>query len=91
MTKAELINAVSAKTCLSKADSSKAVNATIDAISEALVNGEKVSLVGFGTFETKVRAAHNGINPATKESIQIPESKAPTFKAGKTLKDAVNE
>ena len=72
MTKAELINAVAQKTELSKKDSEKAVVAVIDAISETLAAGEKVALVGFGTFEVKERAAREGINPRTKEKIEIP-------------------
>ena len=80
MTKAELINAVAQKTELSKKDSEKAVVAVIDAISEALAAGEKVALVGFGTFEVKERAAREGINPRTKEKIEIPASKLPVFK-----------
>ena len=75
MTKAELINVVAQKTELSKKDSEKAVVAVIDAISEALAAGEKVALVGFGTFEVKERAAREGINPRTKEKIEIPSSK----------------
>ena len=90
MTKAELINAVAQKTELSKKDSEKAVVAVIDAISETLAAGEKVALVGFGTFEVKERAAREGINPRTKEKIEIPASKLPVFKAGKALKDMVN-
>lgn len=80
MTKAELINAVAQKTELSKKDSEKAVVAVIDAISETLAAGEKVALVGFGTFEVKERAAREGINPRTKEKIEIPASKLPVFK-----------
>ena len=91
MTKTELIAAVAAKTQLSKKDSEKAVTAVIDAITEALVEGEKVSLVGFGSFETKTRAERKGINPRTKEEITIPSSKLPAFKAGKALKDAVSK
>ncbi len=89
MTKAELISAVAEKSNLTKKDSDKAVTAVIDAITEALVNGEKVSLVGFGTFEVKDRAARKGINPRTKEPMPIPASKLPAFKAGKALKEAV--
>ena len=89
MTKAELINAVAQKTELSKKDSEKAVVAVIDAISETLAAGEKVALVGFGTFEVKERAAREGINPRTKEKIEIPASKLPVFKAGKALKEVV--
>lgn len=89
MTKAELINAVAEKTGLTKKDSDKAVNAVLDSITEALAEGEKVSLVGFGAFEVRYRAARNGINPRTKEPMPIPASNLPTFRAGKTLKEAV--
>ncbi|MCL2857270.1 MAG: HU family DNA-binding protein [Oscillospiraceae bacterium] len=89
MTKAELISAVAEKSNLTKKDSDKAVTAMIDAITEALVSGDKVSLVGFGTFEVKDRAARKGINPRTKEPMPIPASKLPAFKAGKALKEAV--
>lgn len=89
MTKAELISAVAEKSELTKKDSDKAVTAVIDAITEALVKGDKVSLVGFGTFEVKDRAARKGINPRTKEPMPIPASKLPAFKAGKALKEAV--
>ena len=91
MTKAELISAVAEKTDMTKKDSDKAVSAVIDVITEALVNGDKVSLVGFGTFEVKNRSARNGINPRTKEAMPIPASKLPSFKAGKALKEAVAE
>jgi len=89
MTKAELISAVAEKSGLTKKDSDKAVTAMIDAITEALVSGDKVSLVGFGTFEVKDRAERMGINPRTKEPMPIPASKLPAFKAGKALKEAV--
>ena len=89
MNKAELVAAVAEKTGLSKKDSEKAVNAAFDAISETLVEGGKVQLVGFGSFETKTRNARVGRNPRTKEEIEIPASRIPTFKAGKALKDAV--
>ena len=89
MNKAELINAVAEKAALSKKDSEAAVNATLEAISCALSEGEEVRLVGFGTFEVKKREARVGRNPKTKEAIQIPASKVPAFKAGKALKDAV--
>ena len=89
MNKAELVAAVAEKTGLSKKDTEKAVNATFDAISAALVEGGKVQLVGFGSFETKVRNARVGRNPRTKEEIEIPASRVPLFKAGKALKDAV--
>ncbi len=91
MTKAELISAVAQKTELSKKDSEKAVVAVIDAISEALAAGEKVALVGFGTFEVKERAGREGINPRTHEKIEIPASKLPSFKAGKALKEMVSK
>ena len=90
MTKAELINAVAQKTELSKKDSEKAVVAVLDAISETLAAGEKVALVGFGTFEVRERGARTGRDPRTNQEIQIPASKAPAFKAGKALKDTVN-
>lgn len=89
MNKAELVAAVAEKTGLSKKDSEKAVNAAFDAISAELVEGGKVQLVGFGSFETKVRNARVGRNPRTKEEIEIPASRVPAFKAGKALKDAV--
>ena len=90
MTKVELINAVAAKTGLTKKDSEKAVSAVFGTITDTLKAGEKVSLVGFGTFDVKTRAAREGINPRTKEKIQIAASKLPTFKAGKALKDLVD-
>ena len=89
MNKAELVAAVAEKTGLSKKDSEKAVNAAFDAISETLVEGGKVQLVGFGSFETKTRNARVGRNPRTKEEIEIPASRVPAFKAGKALKDTV--
>lgn len=91
MTKAELISAVAQKAELSKKDSDKAVSAVMDVITEALASGDKVSLVGFGTFEVKARAERKGINPRTKEEITIAASKLPSFKAGKALKDAVSK
>ena len=89
MNKADLVAAVAEKTGISKKDSEKAVNAAFDAITAALVAGDKVQLVGFGAFETKERSARVGRNPKTKEEIQIPASRVPAFKAGKALKDAV--
>lgn len=89
MNKAELVAAVAEKTGLSKKDSEKAVNASLDSIVEALAAGDKVQLVGFGTFEVKERSARVGRNPQTKEPIQIPASRAATFTARKALKDAV--
>ena len=90
MNKTELVAAVAEKAGLSKKDADKAVAAVIDAIVDTLKAGDKVALVGFGTFEVKKRAAREGINPLTKEKIKIAASKAPAFKAGKALKDALN-
>ena len=89
MNKADLVAAVAEKSGISKKDSEKAVNAAFDAITEALVAGDKVQLVGFGAFGTKERSARVGRNPKTKEEIQIPASRVPAFKAGKALKDAI--
>ena len=89
MNKADLVAAVAEKAGISKKDSEKAVNAAFDAITEALVAGDKVQLVGFGAFETKERSARIGRNPKTKESIEIPASRVASFKVGKALKDAV--
>ena len=89
MNKAELISAAAEKAGLSKKDCEKAVNAALDVITEALVKGDKVQLVGFGAFDVKERGARVGRNPQTKEEIQIPATKVPQFKAGKALKDAV--
>ena len=91
MTKAELIAVVGEKAGLTKKDADKAVTAVLEAITETLVSGEKVSLVGFGTFEVKERAERMGHNPQTGEAIVIGASKAPVFKAGTALKNAVNE
>ena len=90
MNKTELVAAVAAKAEISKKDAEAAVAATFDAITAALADGDKVALVGFGTFAVKERAARTGLNPQTKDKIEIPASKAPSFKAGKALKDAVN-
>lgn len=89
MNKAELINAVAAAAEVSKKDAEAVLTATLDAITDALKEGDKVQLVGFGSFEVKKRAARTGLNPRTKETIEIPASAVPTFKAGKALKDAV--
>ena len=89
MNKTELIAAVAAKTGLTKKDAEKVVNATIDTITESLVKGDKVNVSGFGIFEVKTRGERVGRNPRTKETIQIPATKLPAFKASKTLKDAV--
>ena len=91
MTKADLINVVAQKADMTKKDSETAVSAVLEAITEALAGGDKVSLVGFGTFEVKDRAERKGINPRTKEEISIAASKLPAFKAGKALKDAVSK
>lgn len=90
MNKTELIAAIANQTELSKKDAEAALKAFIDVVSEELKKGEKVQLVGFGTFEVSERAARTGRNPQTKEEITIPASKAPKFKAGKALKDIVN-
>ena len=91
MNKAELIAAVAEKTGLSKKDTEAVVSASLEVITESLAQGEKVQLVGFGSFETKARAARIGRNPRTKEEIKIPASKLPVFKAGKALKDTVSK
>ncbi len=89
MNKTELVAAIAEKSGLSKKDSEAALSATVEAVTEALKAGDKVSLVGFGTFETRERAARVGKNPATGESIEIAACTVPAFKAGKALKDAV--
>ena len=91
MNKADLVAAVAEKADMSKKDAEKAVKAVFDAIEESLAANEKVQLVGFGTFEVKDRAERTGRNPQTKETITIPASKVPGFKAGKALKDAVQK
>ena len=89
MNKTELIAATAEKAGLTKKDAERAVNAAIDAITAAMVAGEKVQVAGFGIFEAKKREARTGRNPLTKETIQIPATRVPAFKASKTLKDAV--
>ena len=89
MNKTDLINVVAAEANLSKKDADAAVNATLAAIANALKEGDKVQLIGFGTFEVKVVAEREGRNPKTGETIKIAASKTPTFSAGKGLKDAV--
>ena len=89
MTKAELVSAVAEKAGLTKKDSDAVIEAVLDAITETLAKGDKVALVGFGTFEVKTRAARKGINPRTKEPMDIAASTLPVFKAGKGLKDAI--
>lgn len=91
MNKSELINAVAEKTALSKKDSEAAVTAVLDAITAALVEGEEVRLVGFGTFEVKKREARIGRNPKTKEEIHIAATKVPAFKPGKALKEMISK
>ena len=91
MNKTDLIASVAEIAGFTKKDGEKAVNAFVAAIEEGLKKGEKIALVGFGTFEVKTRAARIGRNPRTKEEIKIPASKLPSFKAGKALKDAVSK
>ena len=90
MNKSELIEAIAASADLPKATASRALDATLSTISTALNNGDSVSLVGFGTFAVKERAARDGRNPKTGDTIKIAAAKVPGFKAGKGLKDAVN-
>nr|WP_297518803.1 HU family DNA-binding protein [uncultured Clostridium sp.] len=89
--KAELIASMAEKSNLTKKDAEMALKSFIESVQEALEGGDKVQLVGFGTFETRERAAREGRNPRTKEVIQIPASKAPVFKAGKEFKERVNK
>ena len=91
MNKAELISAMAEQSGLSKKDSEKALNSFISIVTEELENKEKVQLVGFGTFETRERAARAGRNPQTKEEIKIAAATVPAFKAGKALKDKLNK
>ena len=91
MNKAELVSRMAEKSELTKKEAEMALNALMESIQEALVSGDKVQLVGFGSFEVRKRAARKGRNPQTKEEIKIPASKAPVFKAGKALKDLVNK
>ena len=90
MNKTELVAAIAEKTDLSKADSERALKAFIETVEGALKKGDKVQLVGFGTFEVKKRPARTGHNPRTGKTLKIKASKAPKFKAGKAFKDAVN-
>ena len=90
MNKTELIAAVAEKAEISKKDSEKALKAFIDVVTDELKNGEKIQLVGFGTFEVSERAAREGRNPQTGKTMEIEACKAPKFKAGKALKDAIN-
>lgn len=91
MTKTELISAVAERTGMTKKDADNAVNAIIDSITDSLSGGEKVSIIGFGTFEVRDRKEKQVINPQTKEMMTAPASKAPAFKAGQALKNAVNK
>ena len=91
MNRTELVAAVAQKAEISKKDAEKAVAAFTEVVAETLKNGDKISLVGFGTFDVSERAARTGRNPQTKETIEIPASKAPKFKAGKALKEAANK
>ena len=89
MNKAELVGAVAEKTGMMRKDADKAVHAAFESIMESLGNGEKVQVLGFGTFDVRERKSREGRNPATGEAIQIPAAKVPAFKAGKTLKERV--
>lgn len=91
MNKTELIVAMADKTGFTKKDAEKALNAFVEVVEETLVKGDKVQLIGFGSFEVRERAAKEGINPQTKQPMQIPASKNPVFKAGKAFKDAVSK
>lgn len=91
MNKSELVNSIAEKSGLNKKNSEQALDALIESISETLSKGDKITLVGFGTFEVRARAERTGRNPQTKEEIIIPATKAPVFKVGKGLKDIVNK
>ena len=91
MNKTELVAAIAEQAEISKKDAEKALKAFTDVVAEELKKGEKIQLVGFGTFEVRAREARTGRNPRTKETIQIPASKQPVFKAGKSFKDAVSK
>ena len=91
MNKTELVAAVAEKTGLTKKDAERVINATVDTITASLVAGDKVQVSGFGGFEVKAREARVGRNPRTKETIQIPATRLPVFKASKALKDAVSK
>jgi DNA-binding protein HU-beta len=89
MTKADLISAVAAKTGATKKSTEEVISSFVEVVTETLKAGDKVSIVGFGTFEVRERAARDGVNPQTQEKIRIESTKIPAFKAGKTLKDAI--
>ena len=91
MTKAELVTAIAEKSGLTKKDSEKALAAFIDTVTDTLSKGESIQLVGFGTFEVRERAARTGINPRSKQKIEIASTQVPSFKAGRALKDAVSK
>ncbi len=91
MNKTELIANVAEKAGMTKKDAEKALNAVVETVKEAVAQKEKVQIIGFGTFEAKVRNARKGLNPKTREEILIPEATAPVFKAGKDFKDLVNQ
>ena len=91
MNKTELVVSIAEKAAISKKDAEKALSAFLDTVAEELKKGEKIQLVGFGTFEVRERAARTGINPQTKQTIEIAASKNPVFKAGKALKDALSQ
>jgi DNA-binding protein HU-beta len=91
LNKSELINAIAEKSGLTKKDSEKALNAFVEAVEESLTKGNKVQLIGFGTFEVRERSARKGRNPQTGEEIMIPAAKVPAFKPGKALKESVNK
>ena len=91
MNKSELINSMAEKSKLTKKDAEAALKSFVESVQEALESGDKIQLVGFGTFETRERAAREGRNPRTKETIQIPASTVPVFKAGKEFKERVNK
>jgi DNA-binding protein HU-beta len=91
MNKSDMVNSIAAKSGLNKKTSEEVLDAVIGSIEEALSKGDKATLVGFGTFETRERKARTGVNPQTKQKIKIAAAKAPFFKAGKILKNAVNK
>jgi DNA-binding protein HU-beta len=91
MTKSDLVNVIAGKVKISKTAALEAVDALLESITSVLKKGDKVTLVGFGTFDVAKRAAREGVNPQTQQKIKIKASKAPRFKAGKALKDAVNK
>ena len=91
MNKSDLVAIVAEKMEVTKKDAEVSLNAVVEAITESLVKGEKIQLIGFGSFEVRKRAARKGRNPQTNEEIKIPASKVPAFKAGQALKDAVNK